>query len=124
MNRSLQIKSLEVGDRIRRLDKLIKHGYYYNMFIKYTPDEVLDVYDVVNTIDADDNYCIVEYFYSHIAKRTVGGRLVETYKDRLVAIALYMGGGNVRLAKNIVVKLATNESDLIMYMIKGYGVIL
>lgn len=114
------MKSMEFSDRIRKLDWLIKHDYYKNVFIKYSSFDVEELYDMVDSMFVvGDNES--KFFYNNIAKKTVNGRFVEDYKDRIVAISLYLGEGSLNQSKHIVKVLSNSSSDVWMYMIKGYG---
>ena len=116
------ISSVYIPDKIRKLEKLVSGGHYNNVFIKYSSQDILSAYEVYNSLDVNEESKVAEYFYNHIAKRNKSGRLVESYDDRIVAISLYFGDGKIELANKFICSLVESETDIFMYILKGYGV--
>lgn len=93
-----------VEERIRYL---IDHNYYYDVLAEYTMEQVKEISERVEGIPFDfKSYMAISKFYRDYALKTNDKtRYLETYRDRIVIVALFLGRGDFEKAKEYAVAM-------------------
>jgi ribonucleoside-diphosphate reductase alpha chain len=86
-----------------RMDFLIHNNYYINFYKLYTIKEIQEVYELCYSFEFEfQSFMAVSKFYNEYALKTNNGlNWLETYEDRVATVALTLGRGNLKKAKEI-----------------------
>lgn len=85
------------------VDYCINNDYYENFFEKYSPSEVYEVFGYAHSIPFQfQSFMAASKFYNDYAMKTNDKeKYIESYPDRVAAVALHLGRGDLRLAKRL-----------------------
>jgi ribonucleoside-diphosphate reductase alpha chain len=106
-SKEVKILSMKFDTLRERLMWLINKEYYYNMFEEYTMEEIQEVNDAVAAIPFEfRSFMAISKFYRDYALKTNDKKqYLETYQDRIVAVALYLAMGDVVKAKDYAIAM-------------------
>ncbi|MGL4525017.1 MAG: class 1b ribonucleoside-diphosphate reductase subunit alpha [Spirochaetia bacterium] len=95
--------SLKFDTILEKLHWFVDNRYYVNFFTMYSCAAIEDVHaSIVGENFQFQSFMSAFKFYNDYAMKTTDGDLyLESYNDRVLAIALYLGEGNVELATRI-----------------------
>ena len=104
---AIQTKKKKFESLKDRLDFMIKHTYYEDVFVNYTLAEIETLYDVARTQGFEfQSYMAASKFYTDYALKTNDGEsYLEDYEDRVISVALCLARGNVAQARDFVVAM-------------------
>jgi len=97
--------SMKFPDSITRLRWLVDNNYYYNVFEKYSEEELIDF--IFNTIaempvEHHDSFMGASAFYQDYALKTNDKKMwLENYREHCQIVALYLADGNIDYALNL-----------------------
>ena len=95
-----------------RLDYLVKNDYYSKEIINMYDEYVIEViYDFIRSKNFKfQSYMSASKFYQNYAlKSDDGEEILESYEDKVLIVALTLGDGDSKLAKDIAGKLINQE---------------
>ena len=95
-----------------RLDYLVKNDYYSKEIINMYDEYVIEViYDFIRSKNFKfQSYMSASKFYQNYAlKSDDGEEILENYEDKVLIVALTLGDGDSKLAKDIAGKLINQE---------------
>ncbi|MBP0724694.1 class 1b ribonucleoside-diphosphate reductase subunit alpha [Bacillus sp. RG28] len=86
-----------------RITFMIQENYYYDVLKDYTLEEIEQMYDLVNNAKFTfQSYMAASKFYIDYALKTNDGKkYLESYEDRVVIVALYLGRGKINTALSL-----------------------
>lgn len=89
-------KTMVFDSPLHKLYWLIQNNYYEDFFKLYTIETVSKLIDYVYSINFEfQSYMAVSKFYESYALKTDDKKhYLETYEDRIIAVALYLADGN------------------------------
>lgn len=101
----------EESSEVARIEELVKEGFYEDVFELYAKGEVEEVVKLVYSKDfKHQSFMAVSKFYqSYAMKSNDKKEILERYEDRIVSCALYVGQGNVDLAKSYATSMINQE---------------
>ena len=87
-----------------RLDYMIEHTYYEDVFAHYSLEEITHLYEVAKGVNFTfQSYMAASKFYTDYALKSNDGKhYLEDYEDRVISVALSLAGGDVALAEDFV----------------------
>lgn len=88
-----------------KLEYLIAEGYYDpSVFDQYPPDQIKDLYKqaYAHKFRFESFLGAYKYYNSYTLKTFDGERFLERFEDRVVAVGLMLGQGNMELACSVV----------------------
>lgn len=90
-----------------RLDFMIEHTYYEDVFAQYTLAEIEKLYELAYAQNFKfQSYMAASKFYTDYALKTNDGKhYLEDYEDRVVSVALYLARGDILDARNFVLAM-------------------
>lgn len=96
-------KSKKFSSVKERYEWLIKENYYIDFFEKYDINDIEKVNDLVYSYNFEfKSYMAVSKFYQSYSLKTNDKKeYLETYEDRIVAVALYLADGDVDKALDL-----------------------
>lgn len=86
-----------------RLEYMIHNEYYEDVYLKYDQKEIDRLYEIANGAGFQfQSYMAASKFFKDYALKTNDGKTyLETYEDRVVIVALYLGEGDAEKAERI-----------------------
>ncbi|MFK7695444.1 class 1b ribonucleoside-diphosphate reductase subunit alpha [Paenibacillus sp. HJGM_3] len=99
----VETKRMKFPSLREKLDYLIRHHYYTNVYERYTYEQVEAVYRLTDEAGFRfQSYMAVSKFYKDYALKTDDkSQYLERYEDRVAIVALFLGHGDAELAKRI-----------------------
>lgn len=93
-------KSPSFSSHKEKIDFMINNDYYENFYEKYSTDDVVRVFELTHRYNFKfQSYMAVTKFYRDYAVKTNDKSMyLEHYPDRVAAVALHLGQGNVDTA--------------------------
>jgi ribonucleoside-diphosphate reductase alpha chain len=90
------------ADPLERLQTLIREGYYEDFFARYEAADLLRLYHLAHSYPFRfQSFMAVSKFYKDYALKSDDKKLyLERYPDRVLAVALHLGQGNVHKAES------------------------
>jgi len=94
-------KSVRFTNTLEKIRYMIDNDYYENIFDRYSPDEVDDIYRLTHSYGFEfPSYMAASKFYTDYAVKSNDRSLyLEHYPDRVAITALYLGRGNMDAAR-------------------------
>ena len=86
---------------LERIETLIAEGYYENFLERYSPQAILELSDLAYSYDFRfASFMAISKFYKDYALKSNDKRqYLERYPDRVLAVALFLAGGDVGKAR-------------------------
>ncbi|MFM1652516.1 class 1b ribonucleoside-diphosphate reductase subunit alpha [Brevibacillus sp. B_LB10_24] len=86
-----------------RMDYMIDHQYYENVYERYTPEQVEEIFRTVHSYGFQfSSYMAASKFYKDYALKTDDKSMyLEQYPDRVAIVALSLGEGDFERAKRL-----------------------
>ncbi|SMO92138.1 class 1b ribonucleoside-diphosphate reductase subunit alpha [Melghirimyces algeriensis] len=102
--REVDGRSMKFSSPISRMEWLIENEFYENFFEKYSRNQIRSLLDLAYRYDFKfQSYMAVSKFYRDYALKTDDKeQYLEHYEDRVVACALFLGGGDYLKAERFV----------------------
>ena len=95
-----------------RLEYLVKHDYYkcFQGFM-YSIEDIKSIYEFIKSKNFKfQSYMSASKFYENYALKSNDGKeILETYEDKVLIVALELGTGDIKSAKDIAEKLINQE---------------
>lgn len=95
-----------------RLEYLVKHDYYkcFQGFM-YSIEDIKSIYEFIKSKNFKfQSYMSASKFYENYALKSNDGKeILETYEDKVLIVALELGAGDIKSAKDIAEKLINQE---------------
>ncbi|MGL4338187.1 MAG: class 1b ribonucleoside-diphosphate reductase subunit alpha [Turicibacter sp.] len=100
-------KTKQFFSEIDRINWLIKEGYYLNFFELYTEEDILTIHTSLIRYEFKfKSFMAISKFYQDYAlKSNDHETYLETYEQRILAVALYLGQGSVKLAHELAIAM-------------------
>ena len=100
-------KLMKFNSPIDRIHWLIKNNYYIDFFAMYSHEEILKITDIIYSHKFEfKSYMAISKFYQSYAMKTNDRKYyLETYEDRIIAVALFLGQGYIDMAINLGVSM-------------------
>lgn len=100
-------KLMKFNSPIDRIHWLIKNNYYIDFFAMYSHEEILKITDIIYSYKFEfKSYMAISKFYQSYAMKTNDRKYyLETYEDRIIAVALFLGQGYIDMAINLGVSM-------------------
>ncbi|EGT4529847.1 class 1b ribonucleoside-diphosphate reductase subunit alpha [Clostridioides difficile] len=108
----IQPKLRKFNNLEERLKYLIDEGYYLKEVInQYSIDVIKNIYDMIDKHKFEfQSYMSANKFYQNYAlKSNDGKKILETYNDKVLIVALTLGNGDKDLALNLADKIVKQE---------------
>ncbi|VFG87966.1 ribonucleoside-diphosphate reductase subunit alpha (Ribonucleotide reductase large subunit) [Clostridioides difficile] len=108
----IQPKLRKFNNLEERLKYLIDEGYYSKEVInQYSMDFVKNIYEIIDKQKFEfQSYMSANKFYQNYAlKSNDGKKILETYNDKVLIVALTLGNGNKDLVLNLADKIVKQE---------------
>ncbi|MDR3021894.1 MAG: class 1b ribonucleoside-diphosphate reductase subunit alpha [Clostridiales bacterium] len=101
-NKTVKFSSLQ-----ERFDFLIKEKYYDNVLEKYSITQIQSLYNLAYDAGFEfASFMAANKFYLNYALKTNDGNMyLENYQDRVVAVAMYLGQGNMEQASHFTIQM-------------------
>ncbi|WP_368263042.1 class 1b ribonucleoside-diphosphate reductase subunit alpha [Clostridium disporicum] len=95
--REVNSKMKKFDNHILRLKWLIENDFYIDFLKVYKEEEVLNLIEIIYSHQFKfKSYMAISKFYQSYALKTNDKKeYLETYEDRIVCVALYLGQGNI-----------------------------
>ncbi|MCP3772979.1 class 1b ribonucleoside-diphosphate reductase subunit alpha [Paenibacillus sp. MZ04-78.2] len=92
------IRFADTSDKVRYM---IENDYYENVYDRYSPEEVEDIYRITHSYGFQfQSYMAASKFYTDYAMKSNDRSLyLEHYPDRVAIVALYLGRGDADTAR-------------------------
>ncbi|ASR48082.1 ribonucleotide-diphosphate reductase subunit alpha [Paenibacillus kribbensis] len=99
--KEVQERSLKFADTAAQVLYMIENDYYENFYNSYTADEVKDIFHITHSYQFKfPSYMAASKFYTDYALKSNDRKVyLEHYPDRVAAVALHLGRGNVDTAR-------------------------
>lgn len=83
-----------------KIDYLIEHNYYENLYEKYTFEEIMRVYALIyeRKFRFPSFMSAFKFFQSYALKDNSDEKFLERYEDRIACVALYLAQGDINQA--------------------------
>ncbi|KPV60252.1 ribonucleotide-diphosphate reductase subunit alpha [Paenibacillus sp. A3] len=93
--------SIRFADTAEKVRYMIDNDYYENVYDRYSPEEVEDVYRITHSYGFQfQSYMAASKFYTDYAMKSNDRSLyLEHYPDRVAIVALYLGRGDSDTAR-------------------------
>ncbi|XOK58414.1 class 1b ribonucleoside-diphosphate reductase subunit alpha [Paenibacillus elgii] len=93
--------SIRFADTAEKVRYMIDNDYYENVYDRYSPEEVEDVYRITHSYGFQfQSYMAASKFYTDYAMKSNDRSLyLEHYPDRVAIVALYLGRGDADTAR-------------------------
>ncbi|PBE37042.1 ribonucleotide-diphosphate reductase subunit alpha [Clostridioides difficile] len=108
----IQPKLRKFNNLEERLKYLIDEGYYSKEVInQYSMDFIKNIYEIIDKQKFEfQSYMSANKFYQNYAlKSNDGKKILETYNDKVLIVALTLGNGNKDLVLNLADKIVKQE---------------
>ena len=92
---------------IDRINWLIENNYYIDYFKMYSKEDILKIINKVYSYKFKfQSYMAISKFYQSYSMKTNDNKMyLERYEDRIVAVSLYLGQGNMDMAMNLAISM-------------------
>jgi ribonucleoside-diphosphate reductase alpha chain len=103
----VQAKTMTFNSVKERMDYLIQHDFYENVYEDYTVEQVDEVFRLAHDTGFQfASYMAISKFYKDYALKTDDkSTYLEQYPDRVAIVALSLGRGDFELAKRLTVSM-------------------
>ncbi|EZX23652.1 ribonucleoside-diphosphate reductase, alpha subunit [Staphylococcus aureus C0673] len=97
-------KTIQFNDPIERLHFLVEQGFYYDLFKEYSEASLKEINQFADSIPFQfASYMSASKFFKDYALKTNDkSEYLETYKEHVIIVSLYLAKGNVEQAKQFV----------------------
>ena len=97
-------KTIQFNDPIERLHFLVEQDFYYDLFKEYSEASLKEINQVADSIPFQfASYMSASKFFKDYALKTNDkSEYLETYKEHVIIVSLYLAKGNVEQAKQFV----------------------
>ncbi|WP_323703067.1 class 1b ribonucleoside-diphosphate reductase subunit alpha [Mammaliicoccus sp. Dog046] len=97
-------KTIQFNDPIERLHHLVDQDFYYDLFKEYSEESLTEIHQFAETIPFQfASYMSASKFFKDYALKTNDkSEYLETYKEHVIIVSLYLAKGNVEQAKQFV----------------------
>ncbi|MEJ7489828.1 class 1b ribonucleoside-diphosphate reductase subunit alpha [Staphylococcus pettenkoferi] len=97
-------KTIYFDSEIERLHYLVDNDFYFNVFEKYTEEQLVDVTNYAKNINFQfASYMSASKFYKDYALKTNDKEnILEDYNQHVAIVSLYLADGDVDLAKRFI----------------------
>ncbi|MEB7723938.1 class 1b ribonucleoside-diphosphate reductase subunit alpha [Mammaliicoccus fleurettii] len=97
-------KTIQFNDPIERLHFLVDQDFYYDLFKEYSEESLKEINQFADSIPFQfASYMSVSKFFKDYALKTNDkSEYLETYKEHVIIVSLYLAKGNVEQAKQFV----------------------
>lgn len=97
-------KTIQFNDPIERLHHLVNQDFYYDLFKEYSEESLTEIHQFAETIPFQfASYMSASKFFKDYALKTNDkSEYLETYKEHVIIVSLYLAKGNVEQAKQFV----------------------
>ncbi len=105
--KEIDSNTLKFSDVNERLEYLINNNFYDNFYLSYTKKEISEIDALINAAGFKfASFMSASKFYKDYALKSDDKKTyLETYQDRVLAIVLYLAGGNIKFAKDLATSL-------------------
>lgn len=92
---------------IERMSWLIENDYYIDFFKMYGKEDIKALTELIYSYNFRfKSFMAISKFYKTYALKTNDkSKYLETYEDRIIAVALFLGQGNVKKAKEFAISM-------------------
>ena len=92
---------------IERMSGLIENDYYIDFFKMYGKEDIKALTELIYSYNFRfKSFMAISKFYKTYALKTNDkSKYLETYEDRIIAVALFLGQGNVKKAKEFAISM-------------------
>lgn len=92
---------------IERMSWLIENDYYIDFFKMYSKEDIKSITELIYSYNFRfKSFMAISKFYKTYALKTNDkSKYLETYEDRIIAVALFLGQGNVKKAKEFAISM-------------------
>ncbi|MGN7470544.1 class 1b ribonucleoside-diphosphate reductase subunit alpha [Brevibacillus sp. SAFN-007a] len=103
----VQAKTMTFRSVKERMDYLIEHDFYENVYENYTVEQVDEIFRLAHEVGFQfASYMAISKFYKDYALKTDDKSMyLEQYPDRVAIVALSLGRGDFELAKRLTVSM-------------------
>ncbi len=110
----VQAKTMTFNSVKERMDYLIQHDFYENVYEDYTVEQVDEVFRLAHDTGFQfASYMAISKFYKDYALKTDDkSTYLEQYPDRVAIVALSLGRGDFELAKRLTVSMMEQRLQL------------
>ncbi len=107
----IETKTLQFSSYLEKVKYLINEGYYINFFDMYSEEAINSIYNIVREVGFQfQSFMAASKFYQTYSLMTWDRKTyLETYEDRVLAVALYLGQGDVAEAERLATALIKQE---------------
>ncbi|MFV5936450.1 class 1b ribonucleoside-diphosphate reductase subunit alpha [Mammaliicoccus sciuri] len=97
-------KTIQFNDPIERLHFLVEQDFYYDLFKEYSEASLKEINQFADSIPFQfASYMSASKFFKDYALKTNDkSEYLETYKEHVIIVSLYLAKGNVKQAKQFV----------------------
>ncbi|MFB6367649.1 class 1b ribonucleoside-diphosphate reductase subunit alpha [Paenibacillus elgii] len=97
----VELSSIRFADTADKVRYMIENDYYENVYDRYSPEEVEDIYRITHSYGFQfQSYMAASKFYTDYAMKSNDRSLyLEHYPDRVAIVALYLGRGDAATAR-------------------------
>lgn len=97
-------KTIQFNDPIERLHFLVEQDFYYDLFKEYSEPSLKEINQFADSIPFQfASYMSASKFFKDYALKTNDkSEYLETYKEHVIIVSLYLAKGNVEQAKQFV----------------------
>lgn len=97
-------KTIQFNDPIERLHFLVDQDFYYDLFKEYSEETLKEINQFADSIPFQfASYMSASKFFKDYALKTNDkSEYLETYKEHVIIVSLYLAKGNVKQAKQFV----------------------
>ncbi|PTI30625.1 class 1b ribonucleoside-diphosphate reductase subunit alpha [Mammaliicoccus vitulinus] len=97
-------KTIQFNDPMERLHFLVDQDFYYDLFKEYSEESLKEINQFADSIPFQfASYMSASKFFKDYALKTNDkSEYLETYKEHVIIVALYLAKGNVKQAKQFV----------------------
>ncbi|MBL0848260.1 class 1b ribonucleoside-diphosphate reductase subunit alpha [Mammaliicoccus fleurettii] len=97
-------KTIQFNDPIERLHFLVDQDFYYDLFKEYSEESLKEINQFADSIPFQfASYMSASKFFKDYALKTNDkSEYLETYKEHVIIVSLYLAKGNVEQAKQFV----------------------
>ena len=94
-----------------KIDYLIEQDYYIDFYQWYTFEQMEEIYEMVyaKKFRFQSFMSAFKFFQSYALRDDSGEKFLERYEDRVVAVSLFLGRGDVAQAKDYALMLINQE---------------
>ena len=97
-------KTIQFGTPIERLHALVDQDFYYDLFKEYSEADLEEINEFADSIPFQfASYMSASKFFKDYALKTNDkSQYLETYKEHVIIVSLYLAKGNVAQAKQFI----------------------